>query len=331
MTSVTIDGKQVTLADGATIIEAAKAINVDIPHLCYFKGLSPDGSCGICIVEIEGERGVARSCIRPIQEGMKVHTNTHKLRGARKVLVELLMSNHPQECFTCERNQNCELLDLSSELGVKEIRFDKNASTEKIDSSSPSIIRDPNKCLLCGRCIRMCSEIQSVGVIDLARRGPELKVTTFMEKGLGNVECINCGQCIHVCPVAAIKEKSSVSDVWAAIEDPNKIVVVQEAPAVRVALGEELGLPVGTLVTGKMHAALKKLGFDVVFDTNFSADLTIMEEGTELVSRVQDRRRSADVHFLLSRMGKVRRTFLSRINTPSFHLQITAANVWRSG
>ena len=287
MITLTIDSEQVTVQEDTTIIEAAKLINIDIPHLCYFKGLQPDGSCGICIVEIEGERGVARSCIRPVLEGMKVHTNTPKLRAARKVLVELLMSNHPQECFTCERNQNCELLDLSSELGVKEVRFDKNVPTEKIDSSSPSIIRDPNKCVLCGRCIRMCSEIQSVGVIDLARRGPELKVTTFMEKGLGNVECINCGQCIHVCPVAAIKEKSSVSDVWAAIGDKNKVVVVQEAPAVRVALGEELGLPVGTLVTGKMHAALKKLGFGVVFDTNFSADLTIMEEGTELIGRIQ--------------------------------------------
>lgn len=288
MTTVTIDGEQVTVQDGATIIEAAELVNINIPHLCYFKGLHPDGSCGICIVEIEGERGVARSCIRQVQEGMKIHTNTPKLRATRKVLVELLMSNHPQGCFTCERNQNCELLDLSSELGVKEVRFDKNASSEAMDISSPSIIRDPNKCVLCGRCIRMCSEVQSVGVIDLVNRGPELKVSTFMEKGLGNVECVNCGQCIHVCPVAAIKEKSSINEVWAAIDAPDKIVVVQEAPAVRVALGEEFGLPIGTLVTGKMHAVLKKLGFDVVFDTNFSADLTIMEEGTELVSRIKN-------------------------------------------
>jgi NADH-quinone oxidoreductase subunit G len=286
MINLTIDGEPVAAPEGATIIEAAKLVNVDIPHLCYFKGLHPEGTCGICIVEVEGERGVVRSCIRSVQEGMKVHTSTPRLRAARKVLVELLMSNHPQGCFTCERNQNCELLDLSSELGVKEVRFDRNVSKEPLDETSPSIVRDPNKCVLCGRCIRMCSEIQSVGVIDLFKRGPELKVTTFLEKGLGNVECINCGQCIHVCPVAAIKEKSSVKDVWSAIDDKNKVVVVQEAPSVRVALGEELGLPVGTLVTGKMHAALKKLGFDVVFDTNFSADLTIMEEGTELVSRI---------------------------------------------
>ncbi len=288
MITLTIDGEQVQVQEGTTIIEAAKLINIDIPHLCYFKGLHPDGSCGVCIVEIEGERGVSRSCIRQVQEGMKVHTNTNKLRTARRVLVELVMANHPNDCFTCERNQNCELLDLSSELGIKNVRFAKTKKARTLDTSSPSIIRDPDKCVLCGRCIRVCNEIQSVGVIDYARRGPELKVTTFLDKGLGNVECINCGQCIHVCPVAAIKEQSSIDDVWKAITNPDKIVVVQEAPSVRVALGEELGLPPGTLVTGKMHAALKKLGFDIVFDTNFAADLTIMEEANELVKRITE-------------------------------------------
>jgi NADH-quinone oxidoreductase subunit G len=288
MATVTIDGEQVTVQDGTSIIEAAKSVKIKIPHLCYFKGLQPDGSCGLCIVEIEGERGVVRSCVRAVQDGMKIHTNTPKLRAARKVLVELLMSNHPQACFTCERNQNCELLDLCSELDIKEVPFDKDPPSEPMDTTSPSVIRDPNKCVLCGRCIRMCSEVQSVGVLDLVNRGPKLKVSTFMEKGLGNVECTNCGQCIHVCPVAAIKEQTSIKDVWVAIDDPNKIVVVQEAPSVRVALGEEFGLPVGTLVTGKMHAVLKKLGFDVVFDTNFSADLTIMEEGYELVDRIKN-------------------------------------------
>jgi NADH-quinone oxidoreductase subunit G len=288
MITLTIDGEQVTVQEGTTILEAARQVNIEIPHLCYFKGLTPDGSCGICIVEIEGERGVARSCIRQAQAGMKILTNTPKLRATRKVLVELLMSNHPKECFSCERNQNCELLDLSSELGIKEIRFDNSKHTRSFDTTSPSIIRDPGKCVLCGRCIRMCNEVQTVGVIDYARRGPELKVTTFLDKGLGNVECVNCGQCIHVCPVAAIKEQSSIDDVWKAIANPDKVVVVQEAPAVRVALGEELGLPVGSLVTGKMHAALKKLGFDFVFDTNFAADLTIIEEGNELVKRVKE-------------------------------------------
>jgi len=288
MITLTINGEQIQAAEGSTIIEAARQINISIPHLCYFEGLHPDGSCGVCIVEIEGERGVVRSCIRPVQEGMKIQTNTSKLRAARRVLVELLLANHPEGCFTCERNQNCELLDLASELGVKDLRFNNTKKARRLDTSSPSIIRDQDKCVLCGRCIRVCSETQSVGVIDFCKRGPELKVTTFLDKGLGNVECVNCGQCIHVCPVAAIKEKSSVDDVWAAIANPDKYVVVQEAPAVRVALGEQLGLPVGTLVTGKMHAALKKLGFDAVFDTNFAADLTIMEEGNELVKRIKE-------------------------------------------
>jgi NADH-quinone oxidoreductase subunit G len=288
MIKLTIDGEQVTVAEGTTVLEAAKSVNIDIPHLCYFKDLRPDGSCGICVVEVEGERNVVRSCIRNVQEGMKVHTNTPKLRSTRKVLVELLMANHPKDCFTCEKNQNCELLDLSSELGIKEVRFDGGNKCRHLDTTSPSIIRDTGKCILCGRCIRVCSEVQTVSAIDYMNRGPQLKVTTFLDKGLGNVECINCGQCIHVCPVAAIKEQSSISEVWNAIADPNKIVVVQEAPSVRVALGEELGLPVGSLVTGKMHAALKKLGFDAVFDTNFTADLTIMEEGNELVKRIKE-------------------------------------------
>jgi NADH-quinone oxidoreductase subunit G len=288
MVNLTIDGEKVSVPEGTTIIEASTQVNVDVPHLCYFKGLHPDGSCGVCIVEIEGERAVSRSCIREVQEGMKVHTNTPRLRSARKVLVELLMANHPKECFSCERNQNCELLDLASELGIKEIRFDDSQRERVFDTSSPSIIRDPAKCVLCGRCIRVCSEIQTANAIDFAWRGPELKVTTFRDKGLGNVECINCGQCIHVCPVAAIKEQSSIDEVWSAIGDPDRVVVVQEAPSVRVALGDDLGLPPGTLVTGKMHAALKKLGFDHVFDTNFAADLTIMEEGSELVKRVKE-------------------------------------------
>jgi NADH-quinone oxidoreductase subunit G len=288
MIKLTIDGEQVTVAEGTTVLEAARSVNIDIPHLCYFKDLRPDGSCGICVVEVEGERNVVRSCIRNVQDGMKVHTNTPKLRSTRKLLVELLMANHPRDCFTCEKNQNCELLDLSSELGIKEVRFDGGNKCHHLDTTSPSIIRDTGKCILCGRCIRVCSEIQTVSAIDYMNRGPQLKVTTFLDKGLGNVECINCGQCIHVCPVAAIKEQSAINEVWKAIADPNKIVVVQEAPSVRVALGEELGLPVGSLVTGKMHAALKKLGFDAVFDTNFTADLTIMEEGNELVKRIKE-------------------------------------------
>jgi NADH-quinone oxidoreductase subunit G len=285
--TLTIDGEQVCIDEGSTILEAARKININIPHLCYFKELSPIGSCGLCIVEIEGERSNTRSCTREVAEGMKITTNSPNLRSLRKMLIELLLANHPSDCQTCERNQNCELLDLATELDVKEIRFDRKIKNLPLDETSPSIIRTPDKCILCGRCIRVCSEVQSVNAIDFARRGAELEVSTVMNKGLGNVECVNCGQCIHVCPVAAIKERSSIDDVWAAIFNPNKHVIVQEAPAVRVALGEELGLPVGSLVTGKMHAALRKIGFDAIFDTNFSADLTILEEGNELIRRVQ--------------------------------------------
>jgi NADH-quinone oxidoreductase subunit G len=288
MITVTIDGEKVKVAEGTTIIDAAKSININIPHLCYLKGLQTDGACGVCVVDIEGERSFTRSCVRKVQEGMKIHTNTPKVRQIRKSLVELLLANHPTDCFTCERNQTCELLDLANDLNIKDIPYAVKQKNFKIDDSSPSIIRDNNKCILCGRCTHVCNEIQTVSVINFARRGAELEVSTVMGKGLGNTECVNCGQCIHVCPVAAIKEKSHIDAVWEAISDPDKVVVVQEAPAVRVALGEDLGLPVGTLVSGKMHAALKRLGFDAVFDTNFTADLTIMEEGSELVKRISE-------------------------------------------
>jgi NADH-quinone oxidoreductase subunit G len=288
MITLTIDGEQVSVAEGTTILDAARQININIPRLCYLQGLEPHGACGICVVEVEGERSITRSCVRLAQEGMKVHTNTPALRNTRKMLVELILANHPAECFVCDRAENCELKSLASELGVKDIRFDTKKPHRRFDETSPAVIRNPNKCVLCGRCVRVCNAVQSVGALEFANRGAELIVTTGMKMGLGNVPCVNCGQCIHVCPVAAITERSNIEDVWNAISDPNKHVVVQEAPAVRVALGEELGLPPGTLVAGKMHAALKKLGFDTVFDTNFSADLTIMEEGSELVKRIKE-------------------------------------------
>jgi NADH-quinone oxidoreductase subunit G len=288
MVTLTIDGEQVTVAEDTTIMDAAKQVNIRIPKLCYLQGLIPHGACGVCVVEVEGERTITRSCVRPVEQGMKVHTNTPALRNIREMLVELLLSNHPAECFICERGETCELKDLASTLGVKEIRFDTKKPDCEIDDTSVAIIRNPNKCILCGRCIRVCGGVQTVEAIDFANRGDELVVTTGMEKGLGNSTCVNCGQCIHVCPVAAITERSCINEVWDAIDNPAKHVVVQEAPAVRVALGEELGLPPGTLVAGKMHAALRKLGFDTVFDTNFAADLTIVEESNELVKRVKE-------------------------------------------
>jgi NADH-quinone oxidoreductase subunit G len=286
MIILNINGEQVQANEGDTILEAAKKANISVPHLCYMEGLENYGGCGLCVVEVEGERNPTRACVREVTPGMKVLTNTPKVRAIRKTVVELLLSNHPQDCFTCVRNQNCQLLDAASELGVRSIRLNNICEKKDLDTTSVSITRDPNKCILCSRCIRMCNDIQKVGAIDFSNRGFDLEVCTFGGEGLGKSECVNCGQCIHVCPVGAIYERSAINDVWAAIDDPNKHVVVQEAPAIRAALGEELGLPPGTLVSGKMHSALKKLGFDTVFDTNFSADLTIMEEGSELVKRL---------------------------------------------
>jgi len=288
MITLMINGKQISVLEGTTIMNAAKQAQIDIPHLCYLEGLEPEYHCRVCCVEIAGEPRLAPSCVREVTEGMKVQTNSARVRRARRVIVELLLANHLIECPVCERNQTCELLKLAFELGVKEIRFEGERAHYELDETSPAIIRDPNKCVLCGRCVRVCHDVQTVSVLSLVNRGLETKVATYMENGLGNVECTTCGQCIHVCPVGAIKERSAVDEVWAALANPGKHTVVQEAPAMRASLGEELGLPPGTLVAGKMHAALRRLGFNTVFDTNFSADLTIIEEAAELVKRVKE-------------------------------------------
>lgn len=288
MVTLTINDQPVTVPEGTTIMAAAEQGHVNIPRLCFLEGLESYGACRVCVVEVDGERRLVPSCMREVHEGMKVNTNSERVRRARKMIVEMLLANHPTDCFTCERNQNCELLKLSHELGIEKVRFDAKKQSYKLDETSPSIVRDPNKCILCGRCVRVCQDVQTVQVIGFVNRGAETIVSTALDEGLGNVECTNCGQCIQVCPVGALKEVSCIDEVWSAIEDPGKHVVVQEAPAIRAALGEEFGFAPGTLVAGRMHAALKKLGFDAVFDTNFSADLTIMEEGSELVKRITE-------------------------------------------
>jgi NADH-quinone oxidoreductase subunit G len=265
MVTLTINDEEVTVPEGTSIMDAAKEAHIDIPLLCYLEGLEPYGACRVCVVEVDGERRLIPSCMREVSEGMVVHTHSGRVRRARRMLVELLLTNHPADCFTCERNQICELLKLSHELGVEVVRSDVEKPSYELDETGPSIIRDPNKCILCGRCIRVCHDVQTVSVIGFVNRGPDTMVATVLDEGLGNVECTNCGQCIHACPVGAIKEKSCVDEVWAAIDDPEKHVVVQEAPAIRAALGEEFGLAPGTLVSGKMHAALKRLGFDAVY------------------------------------------------------------------
>jgi len=290
MVNLTIDNQKLQVPEGTTIFEAAKKLNIDIPHLCYHENLSIYGACRICAVEVEKHPRLEPSCATLAEEGMNVKTNTARVRRARKMIVELLLANHPEDCFTCDRSQTCELRKLAYNLGVKELRFEKGRKYHYMeDTSSPSIIRDPNKCIQCSRCIRVCSEIQAVGAIDFVNRGGKTQVLTFFNKGLNNVECTTCGQCILACPTGALRERTVVDDVWNAISDPEKFVVVQTAPAVRAAIGEEFSMPPGALVTGKMTAALRRLGFDKVFDTQFGADLTIMEEAHELIQRIKNK------------------------------------------
>jgi iron-only hydrogenase group A len=283
---VIVDGHTVEVPAGSTALEAAAIAGVHIPTLCYLKDVSQTGSCRVCLVEINGR--IQASCVFPVAEGMEIKTNTPVVREARRVNVELLLSNHPQECLTCLRNQNCELQELAKDLGIRDIRFQGERYREPIDTSSPSIIRDPNKCILCRRCVSVCSDIQGVHVLSVRERGFETVVSPAWQMQLAHTACTNCGQCVNVCPVGALTEKDDTQKVWDYLAHPDYHVVVQTAPAVRVSLGEEFGLSPGTIVTGKMVAALRRLGFDAVFDTDFTADLTILEEANELLHRLQN-------------------------------------------
>jgi NADH-quinone oxidoreductase subunit G/NADP-reducing hydrogenase subunit HndD len=284
MVKLTIDGHELEVQKGTTVLEAARELGIKIPSLCYLKGVNCSSSCRICVVEV-GPRLIA-SCTLAAENGMNIKTNTPKVREARRTVVELLLSNHKRECTSCSRSENCELQSAARELNIRDIRFEGEKTQAFIDDSSTSVVRDPEKCILCGRCIGACSNIQTVHAIGYAKRGFSTIVSPAYEKPLSETVCVNCGQCIMACPVGALTEKENIKDVWKALADPAKHVVVQTAPAVRVALGEEFGLPMGSRVTGKMVAALRKLGFDNVFDTDFAADLTIMEEGTELLKRL---------------------------------------------
>lgn len=288
MVNIKINGEAISVPGDYTILQAARQAGIDIPTLCYLKGVNEIGACRMCLVEVKGARGLVTACVYPVNEGMEVFTNTEKVRVARKTVLELTLSNHERKCLTCPRNQNCELQRLADELNVTDIAFEGEISKHEIDDMSPSIVRDNNKCILCRRCISTCKKIQTVGVIDAQGRGFATKIGCTFDKSLNDTDCVMCGQCIAACPVGALYEKDSTKAVWAALADETKHVVVQTAPAVRVALGEEFGMPIGTRVTGKMATALKKLGFDKVFDTDFAADLTIMEEGTELIGRIKE-------------------------------------------
>ena len=284
MVNIKINDKEYSVPASYTILDAARDANVHIPTLCYLKDINEIGACRMCLVEIKGARALQAACVYPVSEGLEIYTNTPKVRKARKATLELILSNHEKKCLTCIRNRNCELQQLADELGITELRYEGENEKYALDCTSTSLVRDNNKCILCRRCVSACNN-QAISVIGCVERGFKTHVTSTFEKEIKDVGCIFCGQCIVACPVGALYEKNDIPQVMEAIDAPEKHVVVQTAPAVRAALGEEFGLPIGTPVTGKMVAALKRLGFDKVFDTDTSADLTIMEEGTEFIER----------------------------------------------
>jgi len=281
-----INGKTVEAHEGETILKVLRREGINVPTLCYMDGLTPTGACRMCVVEVEGARGLVPSCAFPVGNGMKIQTHSPRAIRARKTIIELLLADHPDDCLFCVRNGTCQLQSLASELGVRERRFQGEKSVFPQDISSPSIVRDPEKCILCGKCVRMCEEVQGVSAIDFINRGSKAIVGTAFNQGMNCSTCINCGQCIQVCPTGALREHSDLKKVSEALADPEKVVIVQHAPAVSVTLGEEFGCKAGTDVMGLMTAAFRKLGFSRVFDTSFSADLTIMEEGSEFVKRL---------------------------------------------
>ena len=286
--TLTIDGQKVKAKEGTTILQAAKQAGIDIPTLCFLKDINEVGDCRMCIVEVEGRRGFATSCIQTVEEGMVVHTHTPNVLEARHVILDLIISNHAKDCLTCTRSGNCELQTLAVKFNVLNVEFEGERTKHKVDNISPSIERDFNKCILCRRCIAACKNVQKIGAIDCISRGFESCISTVGDKSLNDVNCTFCGQCIEACPTGALHEKETINDVWVKLKDKDTYVIVQTAPAVRVALGEEFGMDIGTNVTGKMVTALKRLGFDKIFDTNTGADFTIMEEANEFVQRIQN-------------------------------------------
>ena len=284
-----INGVQISVPAGSTILEAARMAHIKIPTLCYLKEINEIGACRICVVEVKGAKSLVASCVYPVSEGMEVWTNTPKVLDSRKKTLQLILSTHRKECLSCVRSGNCELQQLCRELKVDdENKYEGEMHPSMVDDSAPHMIRDNSKCILCRRCVGVCENVQGIGVIGANARGFSTYIGQAFDMGLGETSCVSCGQCIAVCPTGALTEKDNTDDVFAALADPTKHVFVQTAPSVRAALGEEFGLPIGTNVEGKMAAALRRLGFEKVFDTDFAADLTIMEEAHEFLDRVKN-------------------------------------------
>ncbi len=287
--TIKINGVEISAPAGSTILEAARLANIEIPTLCFLKEINAIGACRICVVEVKGAKSLVTACVYPINEGMEVWTNTPKVIESRKKTLQLLLSNHDRKCLSCVRSGKCELQKLCHDYKVDdEALYDGAKNEYELDTSAAHMVRDNNKCILCRRCTAVCDKVQGIGVIGANERGFKTYIASAFDMGLGETSCVSCGQCIAACPVGAIYEKDNTQEVFAAIADPEKYVIVQTAPAVRAGLGEAFGLPIGTDVEGKMAAALRRLGFDKVFDTNFSADLTIMEEAHEFIDRVQN-------------------------------------------
>ena len=288
MVTFKIDGRTVQAEPNTTVLEACMAEGIKIPTLCNLKDINNIGACRMCLVEDAKSGKLQASCVLPVSEGLEIKTSTPKVLEARRAVLELILSDHDRSCLTCKRNQTCELQALANEMGIEDIEFQGERIIKTIDELSPSVVRDNNKCILCRRCVAACAKTQGVCAIGMQNRGFKTQIGSEFGKSLGEVACINCGQCIAACPTGALSEKDSTKEVWAALNDPDKFVVFQPAPAVRVAIGEEFGMPIGTRCTGKLVSAMRRLGADRVFDVDFAADLTIMEEGTELLNRIKN-------------------------------------------